>query len=206
MKRALMGAINVFIDAGLGVTIEKVFHEVSDECEVNSWGAAWNRYQLAVSGWQLFFTFVEGAADNATFSIITACLQEATAYLLNPTSGASFNKGSPGFDPKVFFDKFIVGCVEHVAAGRLLDLGKHASKAIKKVHGEKLSPQLIARYELDVRKLAKYFFHVRSLGVRAWKGLSVAPTWARVNPDLLAKLVGQTVSFVALSRSYCGSW
>jgi hypothetical protein len=198
LKRALMGAINVFIDVGLGVTVEKSFHQLSDECEVNTWGAAWNRYNETLSGWTLFFTFVDGAIDNAALSVITAGLTEATTYLLNPASGASFNKGSPEFNIGKFFDHFVRGCIKHVVTGQVLDIGKHATKAVKKLRGENLTPTQLNQLTGEVIRLARFFIEKKGRGVRAWE-VVFPDAILRRDPSKLGKVTAYQSDF---SRSF----
>jgi hypothetical protein len=168
LKRALMGTVGVFIDVGLSVSIEKVFHQLSDECEVNSWGAAWNRYREKASGWQLLITFIDSAVSNDLASIFAGGLGEAVAYLLNSETGGNLKSASE-FRVTIFFTKFVKGCATSAVTDVLLRFAKHGKAVIVKLKGDNLPPALEKKLTKELSELFPFFLKYRERGVGAWE-------------------------------------
>jgi hypothetical protein len=186
LKRALMGTVGVFIDVGLSVSIEKVFHQLSDECEVNSWGAAWNRYREKASGWQLLITFIDSAVSNDLASIFAGGLGEAVAYLLNSETGGNLKSASE-FRVTIFFTKFVKGCATSAVTDVLLRFAKHGKAVITKVKGNDLPPELERQLVRELSALFPFFLKYRERGVRAW-GVMFPDALVRVDVGRLSKL------------------
>jgi hypothetical protein len=184
-----MGTVGVFIGVGLSVSIEKVFHQVSDNCEENSWGAAWGRYREKASGWQLLITFIDSAIGNDLVSIFAGGLGEAVAYLLNPETGGNLKSASE-FRVTIFFTKFVKGCATSAVTDVLLRFAKHGKAVITKVTGNDLPPELERQLVRELSALFPFFLKYRERAVRAWK-LAVNSGFPRAwtsDPDFLIKL------------------
>lgn len=185
MKRALMGGVNVFIDVALSVAIEKIFHKVADNCEENSWGAAWNRYCDKASGWQLFISFVDGAVDNKLFTIFAGGLSAAVEYLLNPQNESFKSVGE--FEVRIFFKRFASGASQTAATNIFFTLTKHGKAVVKKMRGDDLPPEVVNQLLGEVSALTPFFFKFRERGVRAFEQAfnRGVPDILRRNPDFL---------------------
>jgi hypothetical protein len=161
LKRAAMGAINVLIDVGVSIAIEKGFGSPSD-CSVNginqdTWGDAWTRYRIEefsnarYAVWKVFLVFAEGAigSDRIIFEIVSGGLQSSLKYLITgnenlvgPGTGVDSKlingppvdaKAQANFNLKTFFKKFVAGAAGAVIGRGLGPVARWGGKVAKKL-------------------------------------------------------------------------
>jgi hypothetical protein len=155
LKRVAMGVINVFIDMGITIVIEKVFGIPSD-CQSGEdlWSDAWARYKISefsntrYAVWKFILVFAEGAiGGNMVFDVISGGIQASLKYLITGNEnfagggigiGSMSINGPPGADKassnfklKVFFRKFAIGAATS-AIGPTLKWSKNTAKEIMK--------------------------------------------------------------------------
>jgi hypothetical protein len=159
IKRAAMGAINVFIELGISTVIEKVFSAPldcgEDTCSEDTWEDAWTRYRHdefsngRYAVWKILIIFAEGAIDPPPiFGIISSGLQPALKYLFTGVEPPGFRYIEPSdkssgfpllgmksanFSFGRFFRIFIKEATTAAAFQGILKWGGKVIKAIKKV-------------------------------------------------------------------------